>query len=148
MLGIDPAALIEGRARSTLVQAIYRARHSRRGRADRAVLVYVGPQAPPVRGVEWTREALAGRPATAAGLAAEVVAWVADHTGDVVSTAHVARLLRSGQDAPFDLEAARALDTRRIYDACARFVAAAKLTERRVANGPGRPVTAWGPPLA
>lgn len=148
VLGIDPAALIEGRARSTLVQAIYRARHSRRGRADRAVLVYVGPQAPPVRGVEWTREALAGRPATAAGLAAEVVAWVADHTGDVVSTAHVARLLRSGQDAPFDLEAARALDARRIYDACARFAVAAKLVERRVANGPGRPVTAWGPPLA
>jgi len=84
LLGLDPVSVMGRRAEAVLVQATFRARHTRRGSGDEVVLVAAGAEAPPIAGVTWREGRILGRPTTdTRELAYELTAACAESLGVV-----------------------------------------------------------------
>ena len=142
LLGLDPAPVVRARAEATLVQAIHRARHSRRRGDERAVLVYVGETPPAVPGLEWRTRELVG-PVDQQDRALAAVVATAEHYGDVFSPSLVERLL-AGPQSPFP--AGTPCPPRRaLEDACKAFAAREGIPLLTLARRVGRPVQAYAP---
>lgn len=86
-LGADADEMGRALAQATLIQAVFRARHTRRPESAPVVVVYAGAVAPDVAGMDWTVEPLyepGRRRSGGAETAAAAVAHVAAELGDVV----------------------------------------------------------------
>lgn len=86
-LGSDADEMGKALAQATLIQAVFRARHTRRPDSAPVAVVYAGAVAPTVAGLDWTVEPLyepGRRRSGGAETAAAAVAHVAAELGDVV----------------------------------------------------------------
>lgn len=79
LLGLEYADVFSARAEAVLVQALFRARHTRRAPGDEAVVLLASADRPHVPGVAWLEEAIPR--ATAAAEAFDVAAFVAGELG-------------------------------------------------------------------
>ena len=79
LLGLDYTEVFHARAEAVLVQALFRARHTRRTLGDEAVVLLASADRPHVPGVAWIEEAIPR--ATAAAEALDVAAFVAGELG-------------------------------------------------------------------
>lgn len=79
LLGLDASDVFNARSEAVLVQALFRARHTRRAPGDEAVVLLAAAGRPHVPGVAWTEESMPR--STVGGEAYDVVAFVAGELG-------------------------------------------------------------------
>lgn len=150
LLGLDSEKVGRNRMEATLVQAIFRARHTRRGGDERppVVLVHVGERPPDIDGLDWDRELLIEhkRPNTSGklALAYAVVEYVAEQLDDVVGPKLMTWFDFSG--SPFGRKVQDEISYATWHDACRRYAHARKLVEVGVRTAAeGRPSVLFGP---
>ena len=149
VLGLDADKIGRHRAEATLVQAIFRARHTRRDGPDRppVVLVHVGERPPDIDGMDWDKEPLIEhqRPHTAGklALAYAAVEYAAEQLDDVVGAKLMQWFDFSG--SPFGRKVQDEIDERTWRDACRRYAQAKRLVETPVHLTDRRPAVMFGP---
>ena len=150
LLGLDAEKIGRQRAEATLVQAIFRARHTRRNGQDRppVVLVHVGERPPDIDGMDWDREPLIEHRRTHTGgklgLAYAAVEYVAEQLEDVVGTRLMQWFDFSG--SPFGRKIQDEIDERTWRDACRAYARARGNIEVTIqVSSEGRPCVMFGP---
>jgi hypothetical protein len=147
MLGLDADKVGRGRAMATLIQSIFRARHTRRSPDDPVVLVHVGERPPEVDGLDWETEPLIehARPATAGktALAYAAVEYVAEQLEDVIGLKLVQWFDFAG--SPFGSRVQDEITEPRWREACRMYAAARGLVEVQIPLSDRRPAVLFGP---
>jgi len=147
MLSLESDKIGRARAMATLIQSMFRARHTRRGAEDPVVLVHVGERPPDIDGLDWETEPLIEheRPATAGklALAYAAVEYVAEQLEDVIGAKIMAWYDFSG--SPFGRKLSDEIDDRTWRDACRRYAHARGLVDVQVALTDRRPAVFFGP---
>ena len=147
LLGLDADKVGRARAMATLIQSIFRARHTRRGSDDPVVLLHVGERPPDVDGLDWETEQFIEheRPHTSGklALAYAAVEYVAEQMEDVIGAKLIQWFDFGG--SPFGRKIQDEIDERTWRDACRRYAHARKLVEVQVALSAHRPAVFFGP---
>jgi hypothetical protein len=147
LLGLDADKVGRSRAMATLIQSIFRARHTRRGDADPVVLLHVGERPPDVDGLDWDTEQFIEheRPHTAGklALAYAAVEYVAEQLEDVVGAKLIQQFDFSG--SPFGRKVQEEITEPTWRDACRRYAHARGLVEVQVQISDRRPAVFFGP---
>ena len=82
LLRLDPETVMEARAAAVVVQAVFRARHTRRGAGSEPVLLLAAASAPEIPGLAWDVEGM-GSGRAGDTLLQDMLAWVAAEWGVV-----------------------------------------------------------------
>ena len=147
LLNLDADKVGRARAMATLIQSIFRARHTRRGPDDPVVLVHVGERPPDVDGLDWEIEPLIEheRPHTAGklALAYAAVEYAAEQLEDVIGV----KLIQwfDFASSPFGRKVQDEIDERTWREACRRYAQARKLVEVQIHLTSHRPAVLFGP---
>ena len=147
MLSLESDKIGRARAMATLIQSMFRARHTRRGPDDPVVLVHVGERPPDIDGLDWETEPLIEheRPHTAGklALAYAAVEYVAEQLEDVVGVKLIQWFDFAG--SPFGRKLQDEISEPTWRDACRRYAHARGLVEVQVGLTDRRPAVFFGP---
>lgn len=143
LLRLRPADVMAGRAKAVLVQAVFRARHTRRQEGHEAVVMLACAEAPDIPGLAWSEvDVSPGAASDARSIAAELIAFVgAEH--EVVGARAITLEEYTGLGLPKN---PASLTNRHAVDDAIREFLVERPSWRPYAvspTGAGRPFTVW-----